>query len=175
MELTKKKILTIVSNDYDDLEFHYPLIRLQEAGAKVDIAALDKTLTYKGKYGLSTKADLSFDEVIISEYDAIIIPGGWSPDLLRRFDSVKNFVRHMNDNKKIIGVICHAGWVLSSAGILKGVKMTSTPGIMDDLIYAGATWVDEPVVVSNNIVSARRPPDLMYYLPVLINAIKNTP
>ncbi|MBG0762164.1 type 1 glutamine amidotransferase [Acholeplasma laidlawii] len=169
--LNSKRILTIVSNDYDDLEFHYPLIRLKEAGATVDIASEIKGHTYKGKYGLSTVSDLSFDEVDITKYDGIIIPGGWAPDYLRRLPKVLEFVRYLNEHKKIIGSICHAGWVLSSAGILKGVTLTSTPGIKDDMMYAGATWVDKPVVVDQHIVTARRPIDLPYYLPKLIESL----
>src|SRR5690606_22128000 len=115
-----------------------------------------------------TTSDLSFDEVNISMYDCLLIPGGWAPDLLRRFESVLKMVRFMHENKRIIGAICHAGWVLSSAGILKGVEMTSTPGIKDDMIYAGAIWFDQPVVRSGHIITARRPPDLPYYLPELI-------
>lgn len=170
--LKNKRILTIVSNDYDDLEFHYPLIRLQEAGARVDIAAEVKGKTYHGKYGLSTQSALSFDEVDITKYDGIIIPGGWAPDYLRRLPKVLEFVKYLDQNKKIIGAICHAGWVLSSAGILKGVTLTSTPGIKDDMMYAGATWVDLPVVVDGHIVTARRPIDLPFYLPKLIDALK---
>nr|WP_156921265.1 type 1 glutamine amidotransferase domain-containing protein [Acholeplasma granularum] len=170
--LKGKKILTIVSNDYDDLEFHYPLIRLTEAGAKVTIAGEETNKVYHGKYGLQTKSEISFKDVDITEYDALIIPGGWAPDYLRRLPEVLNFVKYLNEHKKVIGVICHAGWVLSSAHILKGVKMTSTPGIKDDLMYAGAIWMDEPVVVYNHIVTARRPIDLPYYLPALIDAIK---
>ncbi|MFA7418032.1 MAG: type 1 glutamine amidotransferase domain-containing protein [Acholeplasma sp.] len=169
--LKNKRILTIVSNDYDDLEFHYPLIRLTEAGIKVDIASEVKGHTYKGKYGLSTNSDLSFDEVDIKNYDGIIIPGGWAPDYLRRLPKVLEFVKYLNDHKKLIGAICHAGWVLSSAGILNGVTMTSTPGIKDDMMYAGATWVDQPVVVHNHIITARRPIDLPFYLPKFIEAL----
>src|SRR5690606_25989628 len=171
MELKGKRVLTIVSNDYDDLEFHYPLIRLKEAGAEVVIAALKAKETYKGKYGLSTVSDVEFSDVDITKFDAMVIPGGWAPDLLRRFDEVLNFVRYMHENKKVIGASCHAGWVLSSAHILKDVKMTSTPGIKDDMMYAGATWLDEPVVISGHIITARRPPDLPLYLPELIKAI----
>ncbi len=173
MELKDIKVLTIVSNDFDDLEFYYPLLRLKEAGANVIVAGENAETTYKGKYGLSVISDYSFDEIDITTFDGIIIPGGWAPDYLRRFESVLNFVRYLDAHKKVIGVICHAGWVLSSAGILNDVKMTSTPGIKDDLINAGANWVNEPVVCDGNIISARRPPDLPLYLPELIKALKD--
>jgi protease I len=170
MSLKNKRVLSIVSEDYDDLELFYPMLRLREEGATVELAGLEKK-TYKGKFGLSTESDLTFDEVDITKYDAILIPGGWAPDKLRRFDIVLDFVRYMNDNDRVIGMICHAGWVLSSADILKGRKVTSTPGIKHDLMHAGATWVDEAVVVDGNLISGRRPPDLPNYLPKLIEAI----
>ena len=108
-------------------------------------------------------ADLSFDEVNAADYDGILVPGGWSPDKLRRYDKVMDMVKHMDEHRKPIGQICHAGWVLISADILKGRKVTSTPGIKDDMMNAGATWVDEAVVTDEHIVSARRPPDLPPY------------
>ncbi len=171
MSLQGKRILSIVSEDYDDLELFYPMLRLKEEGATVDVAGLKKT-TYKGKFGLSVDSDLSFDEVDITRYDALLVPGGWAPDKLRRFEEVLDFVRFMNDNDRVIGMICHAGWVLASADVLKGKTVTSTPGIKHDLINAGANWVDEAGVVDGNLVSGRRPPDLPVYLPLLIEAIK---
>ncbi len=170
MNLKGKKVLSIVSEDYDDLELFYPMLRLKEAGATVEVAGPDKK-TYKGKFGLSVDADLSFKDVDITSYDAFLIPGGWAPDKLRRYDEVLEWTRYMNDNNKVIGMICHAGWVLSSADILKGRTVTSTPGIKHDLMHAGATWVNEAVVVDDNLISGRRPPDLPEYLPKLIEAI----
>ncbi len=171
--LTNKRILTIVSDDYDDLEFHYPLIRFREEGIQVDIAAEKANVTINGKYGLSTVSDLSFSDVKIEEYDGILIPGGWAPDYLRRFDEVLDFVKYLDEHNKLIGMICHAGWVLSSADVLKGRTVTSTPGIKHDLMHAGATWKNEAVVVDGNLVSGRRPPDLPEYLPELLKVLKN--
>lgn len=171
--LKNKKVLTIVSADFDDLELWYPIIRLREAGAHVDIAAEKANETYKGKYGLSVTSNLSLDDVVIEDYDAYIIPGGWAPDYLRRLDKVLDFAKYMDAHNKVIGIICHAGWVLSSADILKGRTVTSTPGIKHDMMHAGATWVDEPAVRDGNLISGRRPPDLHLYLPLLIEAIQN--
>lgn len=167
-----KKILTIVSKDYDDLEFHYPLLRLEEAGYQVVIAGEFKEQSVKGKFGLSTKTHISFDEVKIEEYEGILIPGGWAPDYLRRFDTVLEFVKYMDKHKKLIGIICHAGWVLSSADILKDRTVTSTPGIKHDLMHAGANWVDTAAMIDGNIVSGRRPPDLPAYMPLVIEVLK---
>ncbi|MDV2887370.1 type 1 glutamine amidotransferase domain-containing protein, partial [Alkalihalophilus pseudofirmus] len=160
MRLEGKKVIQIVSKDFEDLELWYPVLRLREEGAEVHIAGEKANETYIGKYGVPIVSEYSFEEINPEEYDAILVPGGWSPDLLRRFDSVLNMVRTLNDQNKPIGQICHAGWVLISAKILEGKTVTSTPGIKDDMMNAGATWVDKPVVVDGNIVSSRRPPDL---------------
>lgn len=173
MKLQGKKIIQLVSNDFEDLELWYPVLRLREEGAVVDIAGEKKGETYIGKYGVPIISDLSFDEVNIDEYDAILVPGGWAPDKLRRFPEVLDMVQTMNDRKKPIGQICHAGWVLISAKILEGKKVTSTPGIKDDMENAGAIWLNEAVVVDGHIVSSRRPPDLPDYLREFIKVLAN--
>ena len=173
MSLSGKKVLTIVSKDYDDLEFHYPIIRLKEEDVEIVIASEKKGETIKGKYGLSTTSDIAFDDVKIEDYDGILIPGGWAPDYLRRFDAVLDFVKYLDQQERLIGIICHAGWVLSSADILKGRHVTSTPGIKHDLMHAGATWENAPAIVDGHIVSGRRPPDLHVYVPKLIEVLRN--
>ncbi|HAL00596.1 type 1 glutamine amidotransferase domain-containing protein [Exiguobacterium sp.] len=172
MRLEGKRIIQVVSNDFEDLELWYPVHRLREEGAIVDIVGEKADETYIGKYGVPIKSNKTFDEINPSEYDAILVPGGWSPDLLRRFDSVLNMVRHFDQNKQPIGQICHAGWVLISAGILKGVNVTSTSGIKDDMTNAGAVWHDEAVVVDGHIVSSRRPPDLPDYMRAFIQVME---
>ncbi|HHT55936.1 MAG TPA: type 1 glutamine amidotransferase [Acholeplasma sp.] len=170
--LKDKLVLTIVSKDFDDLELWYPILRLREAGATVLVAGELANHDYVGKYGLTVKSDLAFDKVEITNFDALLIPGGWAPDYLRRLPKVLDFVKHMNENKKVIGQICHAGWVLASANVLKGVNVTSTPGIKDDLTNAGAIWHDVEAIRDGHIISARRPPDLPKYLPLIIEALK---
>lgn len=172
MRLEGKRIIQVVSNDFEDLELWYPVHRLREEGTIVDIVGEKADETYIGKYGVPIKSNKTFDEINPAEYDAILVPGGWSPDLLRRFDSVLNMVRHFDQNKQPIGQICHAGWVLISAGILKGVNVTSTPGIKDDMTNAGAIWHDEAVVVDGHIVSSRRPPDLPDYMRAFIQVME---
>ena len=163
-----KKFIQLIDNDFEDLELTYPVLRLREEGCQVDIVGQEAGKTYYGKYGVPVEANLSFNEVVAADYDGILVPGGWAPDKLRRFPEVLEFVRKMNDDNKLIGQICHAGWVLASAGILKGRKVTSTFGIKDDLTNAGAIWLDEACVVDNNIVSARRPPDIPEYMNALV-------
>ncbi|SDB62694.1 type 1 glutamine amidotransferase domain-containing protein [Butyrivibrio sp. INlla16] len=166
-----KKILQLVSDDFEDLELWCPVMRLREEGFRVDLVA-EKPGLYHGKYGVPCEVSLSFHDVDSKDYDGILVPGGWAPDKLRRFPDVLQIIREMNDDSKLIGQICHAGWVLASAGILAGRKVTSTPGIRDDLLNAGAIWLDEPCVVDGNIVSARRPPDIPDYMKALVDVLQ---
>lgn len=165
-----KKVLQLVSDDFEDLELWCPVMRLREEGMQVDLAA-ETSGVYHGKYGVPCEVALSFEGVSAKDYDGILVPGGWAPDKLRRFPKVLQLVEEMNNDGKLIGQICHAGWVLASAKVLKGRRVTSTPGIKDDLINAGAIWLDEPCVVDNNIVSARRPPDIPEYTKALVKVL----
>ncbi|WP_134682864.1 type 1 glutamine amidotransferase domain-containing protein [Brevibacillus migulae] len=162
MRLQGKKVLSFIDHEFEDLELWYPVLRLREEGATVDIAGKEAG-TYIGKYGVPCEANKTLDEINPDEYDGVLVPGGWAPDKLRRYPQVITFIQKMHEAKKPIGHICHAGWVLISAKILQGVKTTSTPGIKDDMENAGAIWVDEPVVVDGHIVGSRRPPDLPPY------------
>ncbi len=171
MKLQGKKIIQLVSDEFEDLELWYPVLRLREEGAVVHIAGEKADETYIGKYGVPITSDCSFKEIDPNEYDAILVPGGWSPDKLRRYEEILTMIRTMNDQEKPIGQICHAGWVLISAKILEGKKVTSTPGIKDDMMNAGAAWLDEPVVVDGHLVSSRRPPDLPDYMREFINVL----
>lgn len=170
MELEGRRALSLLHNDVEDLEFWYPVLRLREEGMVVDVAG-ENAERYVGKYGVPAVADMSWDDANPADYELLLVPGGWAPDRIRRYDAVMNLVRTMDESGKIIGQICHAGWVLISAGILKGRRVTSTPGIKDDMMNAGAVWVDEPVVIDGNIVSSRRPPDLPDYLKALIGEL----
>ncbi|MFD2682169.1 type 1 glutamine amidotransferase domain-containing protein [Bacillus seohaeanensis] len=171
MKLQGKKIIQLVSDDFEDLELWYPVLRLREEGATVHIVGEEASKKYIGKYGVPIESDIAFSEVTIDDYDAILVPGGWSPDKLRRYEEVLQMVRVMNEKQKPIGQICHAGWVLISADVLKGRKVTSTPGIKDDMTNAGAKWVNEPVVVDGHLVSSRRPPDLPDYMREFIDVM----
>ena len=168
-----KRVLQLVSDDFEDLELWCPVMRLREEGFTVDLAA-EKPGLYHGKYGVPCEVGLSFKDVNPGDYDGVLVPGGWAPDKLRRFPEVLRIVREMDAEGKLIGQICHAGWVLASAEILKGRKVTSTPGIKDDLEHAGAIWLDEAVVVDGNIVSARRPPDIPEYMRALVMTLSKT-
>lgn len=163
MRLANKKVIALVEEEFEDLELWYPILRLQEEGATVHLVGKEAGKKYMGKYGVPATSDYAFSDIDADHYDAILVPGGWAPDKLRRYPEVIDFIRKMNDSKKPIGQICHAGWVLISAQILQGIHVTSTPGIKDDMTNAGAIWHDEPVTVDGHIISSQRPPDLPPY------------
>ncbi|MCA0148127.1 MULTISPECIES: type 1 glutamine amidotransferase domain-containing protein [Rossellomorea] len=171
MKLVGKKIIQLVSADFEDLELWYPVLRLREEGATVHIVGEKANEEYIGKYGVPIVSEYAFKDINPENYDAILVPGGWSPDKLRRYEEVIAMVKSMDERKKPIGQICHAGWVLISAKILQGVKVTSTPGIKDDMENAGAIWMNEPVVTDGHIVSSRRPPDLPDYMREFIDTL----
>ncbi|MDR0139323.1 type 1 glutamine amidotransferase domain-containing protein [Metabacillus idriensis] len=171
MRLSNKRVIALVSADFEDLELWYPVLRLQEEGAEVHLVGEKAGETYIGKYGVPATADYAFADIQSEDYDAILVPGGWAPDKLRRYPEVLQMVKDMHEKEKPIGQICHAGWVLISARILEGRNVTSTPGIKDDMENAGATWHDEAVVVDGHIVSSRRPPDLPPYVKAFADVL----
>jgi protease I len=173
MRLEGKNIVSLVHHDFEDLELWYPIIRLQEEGATVHLAGEHAHEKYIGKYGVPAVSDYAYGDIKAEDYDAILVPGGWAPDKIRRFPEVISLIQSMDIDKKPIGQICHAGWVLISAKILDGKKVTSTPGIKDDMENAGAIWFDEPVIVDGHLVSSRRPPDLADYLREFIKVLES--
>lgn len=158
--LTGKRLLIFVGDDYEDLELQYPKYRLIEAGAEVVVAGLEADVVYKGKHGYPQVSQARLNGLDTSGFDGLVIPGGWMPDKLRRYDEVKRITRQMHEAGKCVASICHGPWIDISAGIVKGATYTSTPGLTDDLINAGANWVDQPVVIDGHHVTSRRPDDL---------------
>lgn len=171
MRLNEKRVVCFVDEEFEDLELWYPVYRLREEGAEVVLAGGKRGTAYTGKYGVPAAADVAFSEVDPDSFDGLLVPGGWAPDKLRRVPEVLETVRRMDEAGKPIGQICHAGWVLISANILRGRHVTSTPGIRDDMVNAGAIWHDEPVVVDGHLVSSRRPPDLPAYAKAFCDAL----
>lgn len=169
--LENKKFLFLVENIFDEIELFYPKYRLLEEKAQVVIAGPQSKEVYTGKYGYPCTADVSFQEIKESEFDALYIPGGYAPDKLRRSSYVLELVRQFFQKEKKIGFICHAGSVLISAKILKGFKCTSFSSIKEDMINAGAYWVDEPVVVDRNLISSRNPDDLPVFCQTFIQEL----
>ncbi len=169
--LAGKRAIVFVDDEYEDLELWYPKLRLEEEGVQVLLTGLD-IKEYKGKHGYPAQADLALVDAREQDFDALIIPGGFMPDKLRRVSKVLELTRAFNDREKLICMICHGGWIPISARIVEGRTVTSTPGIKDDLINAGAKWVDEAVVVDGNLISARRPPDLPFFARAIIDYLK---
>ena len=171
MKLQGKTIAILVAEGVEDLEYYVPMMRLQEEGAHVLTAGLDLK-PVRGKNGLVIAPDAKIDALDAGELLALILPGGWAPDKLRRYDAVKDLVRKMDDDKKVIGVICHGGLIPISAGIIKqGQRATGSLGIKDDLVNAGATWVDEAAFQERNQVWGRVVADIPDFCRELINAL----
>lgn len=172
MTLEGKRVACLVGDDYEDLEVWYPVLRLIEEGARVDLIGLEGGVACRGKHGYPLKSDLCITEVKSGDYDALIVPGGWMPDKLRRYEPVLQFCREFDQAGKVIATICHGPWILISAKVVRGKTMTSTPGIKDDVENAGATWVDQEAVRDGNLISARRPPDLPAFCRLIIEAMR---
>jgi len=159
-QLQGKRVLIFVGDDYEDMELQYPKFRLLEAGAEVVVAGLEAGVVHKGKYSYPQVSQKRIADLNASDFDGLVIPGGWMPDKLRRYDEVKQITRDIHEAGKCIASICHGPWIDISAGIVEGATYTSTPGLTDDLVNAGAIWVDKPVVIDGNHVTSRRPDDL---------------
>ncbi len=171
MELKGTRVAVLVEEIYEDLELWYPTLRLREAGAEVKIVGPKAGEVYKSKHGYPAKADVGMDDAHAADFDALVIPGGYAPDRMRRHPAMLNFVRAMHEAGKPIAFICHAGWVPISAGIVCGRTVTSVSAIKDDLVNAGARWVDQEVVVDGNLVTSRTPPDLPAFCRELIQVL----
>jgi protease I len=161
MTLTGRRVLILVGDDYEDLELWYPKLRLQEAGVTVTVAGPEPgSKLYHGKHGYPCPSDIDIAEMEAEDFDGLLIPGGWMPDKLRRDPKVLALTRDFARSGKMVAAICHGGWVPVSAGVYRGVKVTGSAGIKDDLINAGAKYLDQPVVIDRHFVSSRKPDDL---------------
>ena len=172
MRLKGKTIGILVGPGYEDLEFWVPYMRMQEIGAKVMVIATKAGQIYTSKSrGLTVMSDAAAHEITADQLDALLVPGGWAPDKLRRDQNILALVRQMHADGKILGFICHAGWVAASAGICHGRRVTGSTGIKDDMQNAGAVWVDEPAFREGNLVWGRVVADIPDYCRELVKAI----
>ena len=169
-----KKIAILAEDLYQVLEIWYPILRLREEGIQVDVVGTGSKDTYGSKEGYPVKVDISIDKIKADDYIGVIIPGGYAPDILRRYEKVVDFIKKINSQGKIVASICHGGWLLVSANIVKGKKLTSFFAIKDDLIAAGANYVDKEVVVDKNLVTSRKPDDLTAFVVEIIKLAKKT-
>lgn len=172
MRLQGASVILPVDDVYEDLELWYPVLRLREEGARVVVAGMDAGRTYRGKHGYPAASDTSFADIRADDFDGLVIPGGFAPDKLRRDPRVLELTRTFDAAQKLVAYICHAGWIPISAGIVRGRTVTSTPGIRDDLVNAGAQWVDEAVVVDGHHVTSRKPADLPDFLREIITFLE---
>lgn len=172
MSLDNRRIAILVEDLFEDLELFYPYYRLQEAGAEVTVLGTGKGI-YQGKKGLSIKEDARVTESDPATFDAVVIPGGYAPDHMRRHTAMVDFVRQVHDTGRLVAFICHAGWLPISADIVRGRKATSFHSIRDDMRNAGADWIDEAVVRDGNLISSRVPEDLPAFCRTLIEALSD--
>lgn len=170
MRLSGKKIVVLVAEGFEDLEYWVTVMRLREEGAEVISVGPGLDPVY-GKNALSAQADATAGDVDASELDCVVIPGGWAPDKLRRYPEITGLVRSVHEAGKTVGIICHGGLVAISAGIVAGVSATGSLGIKDDLENAGATWVDKPAFREGNLVWGRVVPDIPAFCRELVEAL----
>lgn len=172
MELSGKKVATLVEDLFNVYEFWYPYYRLKEAGADVVVVGSGRKSSFTGKPATEVTADISADQVSAADFDGVVIPGGYAPDLMRRYPAMIKLIADSDRAGKPVAAICHAGWLLASAEIVKGRNLMSFFAIKDDMVHAGANWRDEAVVVDGNLITSRTPDDLPAFLPAIINLLK---
>ena len=166
-----KKIAILIEDLFNERELIYPYYRLLEEGYEVHLVGPKKDAVYTSKSGLTEKSTHASNEIRAEDYDAVVIPGGFSPDFMRRTKATVDFVREMDKLNKPVAAICHGGWMLASACNLKGKKVTSFFSIKDDMVHAGAEYIDKEVVVSGNIITSRNPNDLPVFLKAIIEKL----
>jgi len=165
---SKPKVGVLVENLYQEMEVWYPIFRLQEAGAEVKIIGPSAT-QYLSKLGYPITAEIAADQVNAADINAIIIPGGFAPDLMRVCKPLVSLIRETYENNSLIAAICHGTWLLASSNIIRDKKVTGAPSIIDDILNAGGNYVDNEVVVDGNIISSRKPADIPAFSRAIIN------
>ena len=172
MEITGKKVAILVEDFFDEREFLYPFYRLKEAGAQVVTVGSGRTEVFRSKLGLEVKADTDPKGISGSHLDGVVIPGGYAPDHMRRHPEMIRLVKDLFESGRVVAAICHAGWMLASAGAVRGRHVTSFFAIKDDLVHAGADWIDREVVVDGNLITSRTPDDLPAFMKAVIQALE---
>ena len=167
-----KKVAVLVEDAYQVLEVWYPYFRLREEGVETVLVGSGTKREYKSKEGYPAREELSIKKAKADDFSGVVIPGGYAPDILRRYQEVNKFVRDLYRKKRVVAAICHGGWVLVSAGILKGRRGTGFFAIKDDLLNAGAVFMDKEVVVDGNLITTRNPYDLPAFCREMIKSLK---
>ena len=171
MNLRGKRVAVLVEQKYEELELWYPVYRLREAGCTVTLVGPEAGKTYPSKLGYPATADAAADKVSAGDFDAVVIPGGFAPDYVRRTRAMLDLVRAAGEAGKPVAAICHGPWVLCSTGLLKGRTATGFHSIKDDMVNAGAKFVDKEVVVDGNVITSRKPDDLPAFVTALMTAL----
>ncbi len=171
MSLQGKRIAVLAENMYQEMELWVPYYRLKEEGADVKVVGAGGARSYASKHGYPVNVDVQAEQVSAAEFDAVVIPGGYAPDMMRRHESMVRLVRDAAREGKVVAAICHAGWMLVSAGVVSGKQATCFFSIKDDLVAAGAKWVDAEVVVDGNLITSRRPDDLPAFCRAIIKSL----
>lgn len=169
--LSGQSVLAFVGDDYEDLELWYPKLRLIEAGVRVTVAGAEAGRKYVGKNGYPCTSDAAICDMKSSDFQGVLCAGGWMPDKIRRDPKVQSLVREFHEAGKLVAAICHGGWIPISAGVYRGVKVTGSPGIKDDLVNAGAVWEDAVVVVDRHHVTSRKPDDLPQFAAAMLDVL----
>jgi protease I len=172
MSLEGKRIAVLAEDLYQELELWYPVLRLREAGAEVVVVGTGSAREHTSKHGYPVTVDAVADDVEAADFDALVVPGGYAPDRLRRYPAVNSLVREMFLQNKVVAAICHALWVLVSADVLRGRTATCFSSIKDDVINAGANYVDREVVRDGNLITSRQPDDLPAFCREIIAALE---
>jgi len=165
------RAVILLEQQYQDLEFWYPYYRLKEAEYEVVVIAPKTGETYAGKYGYPAEADLAAVDARAEDFDAVIIPGGFAPDYMRRHPVMVEFVKTMGDSGKLVAAICHGVWLPASTGLVEGKRATSFFAIKDDVVNAGGLWEDSEVVRDGNLITSRKPEDLPAFLRTILEAL----
>lgn len=166
------KVAVLVEDMYQVLEVWYPYFRLREDGIETVLVGTGRKKEYGSKEGYPAPEELSIEKIKADSFDGVIIPGGYAPDFLRRSTAINDFVKAMFDKRKVVAAICHGGWVLVSAGVLEGRKATSFSAIKDDMVNAGATYLDKEVVVDGTLITSRTPYDLPSFCREIVAALR---
>ena len=175
MSLKGKRIAILAENLYQEMELWVPYYRLKEEGAEVKVVGAGGATSYASKHGYPVSVDAQAEAVSAVEFDAVIVPGGYAPDLMRRHEAMVRLVREAAQHGKVVAAICHAGWMLASADVVRGKDVTSFFSIKDDMVHAGARWVDREVVVDGTLITSRKPDDLPAFCREIVRALSKSP
>src|SRR5438132_11123214 len=174
MSLKGKRVAILAENNYQEMELWVPYYRLKEEGAEVKVGGAGGAKSYHSKTGYPVNVDAQADQVSAVEFDAVLVPGGYAPDMMRRHEAMVKLVREAAQQGRVVAAICHAGWMLASAGVVEGRKVTSFFSIKDDMVNAGGRWSDAEVVVDGNLITSRKPDDLPAFCREIVRALAKT-